>query len=69
MKQKTNRDVLFGLCAYDLLCRINNGLRNIDGGDVCVLDALEKHFTHSPYCGEYSCDKCIHDWLDREEGG
>jgi hypothetical protein len=31
-----------------------------------VLDALEKHFTYSPYCGKDQCDKCIHDWLDRE---
>ena len=66
MKQKTNRDALFGLCVYDLLCRINHGLSNIDAGDVCVLDALEGHFTHSPYCGKGQCDKCIHDWLDRE---
>lgn len=62
----TNRDKLFKLCTYDLLCRINNGLRNIDAGDVCVVDALEKHFTHSPYCGKNQCDKCIHEWLDRE---
>jgi hypothetical protein len=66
----TNRDKLFKLCTYDLLLKINNGLRNSDAG-VCVLDALEGHFTLSPYCGEGkdSCDKCIHEWLDREEGG
>ena len=64
---KTNRDVLFGLCTYDLLVRINRGLSNIDSGDVCVLDALEKHFMHSPYCGKGQCDKCIHEWLDKEE--
>jgi hypothetical protein len=60
----TNRDKLFKFCTYDLLLKINNGLRNSDAG-VCVLDALEKHFTHSPYCGKNQCDKCIHEWLDK----
>ena len=67
MKQKTNRDALFGLCVYDLLCRINNGLRKIDGGDVCVVDALTGHFTRCPeYCTEKLCEKCILEYLDEE---
>ena len=66
MKQKTNRDALFGLCVYDLLCRINDGLIKIDGGDVCVLDGLNGHYAHSPHCVERSCDKCILEYLDEE---
>lgn len=66
---KTNRDALFGLCTYDLLCRINHGLSEIDGGDVCVLDALTGHFMHSKYCYKSQCDKCIHEWLDKEGNG
>ena len=66
MKQKTNRDALWGLCTYDLLCRINNGLRNIDGGDVCVVDALTGHYAHSLHCADKSCDKCILEYLDEE---
>lgn len=27
----TNRDALFKLCTYDLLCRINDGLSDIEG--------------------------------------
>lgn len=63
--RQTNRDALFGLCTYDLLCKINRGLSNIDSG-ICVLDALEKHFMLSSYCGKGQCDKCIHEWLDKE---
>lgn len=62
----TNRDKLYRLCTYDLLCRINNGLRKIDGGDVCVLDGLNGRFMHSKYCGENRCDKCILEYLDKE---
>ena len=61
----TNRDKLYRLCTYDLLCRINDELRNANSG-VCVLDALEKHFIHSPYCGKNQCDKCILEYLDEE---
>ena len=67
MKQKTNRDVLFGLCVYDLLCRINRGLSEIGGGDgVCVVDALTGHYVHSLHCVDKSCDKCILEYLDEE---
>lgn len=62
----TNRDKLFKLCTYDLLCRINNGLRNIDAGDVCVLDVLNGHYAHSEYCYKNQCDKCILEYLDEE---
>jgi hypothetical protein len=65
--RQTNRDALFELCTYDLLCMINRGLSNIGAGNVCVLDALEKHFMHSSYCGNGQCDKCIHEWLDKED--
>ena len=63
----TNRDKLYRLCTYDLLCKINRGLSNIDG-DVCVLDALEGHFVHweFPYCGKGQCDKCILEYLNEE---
>ena len=60
----TNRDKLYKLCTYDLLLKINNGLRKIDGGDVCVLDGLTGHYVH---CVDKSCDKCIHEWLNEEE--
>ncbi len=74
MKQKTNRDALWGLCVYDLLCKINDGLMKIDGGDVCVLDALNGHYAHSPHCirpwvnpiEAGNCDKCILEYLDKE---
>ena len=66
MKQKTNRDALWGLCVYDLLCRINDGLRKIDGDDVCVVDALTGHYAHSEYCYKNQCDKCILEYLDEE---
>lgn len=62
----TNRDNLFKFCTYDLLCRINNGLRNIDSGDVCVVDALTGHYAHSLHCVDKSCDKCILEYLDEE---
>lgn len=67
MKQKTNRDALFGLCVYDLLCRINRGLSEIGGSDgVCVVDALTGHYAHSLHCVDKSCDKCILEYLDEE---
>ena len=67
MKQKTNRDALFGLCVYDLLCRISRGLSEIGGGDgVCVVDALTGHYAHSLHCVDKSCDKCILEYLDEE---
>lgn len=68
MKQKTNRDALFGLCVYDLLCKINRGLRNIDAGDVCVVDAFMSHCDIRPNCVDKykSCDKCILEYLDKE---
>ena len=62
----TNRDKLYKLCTYDLLLKINNGLRKIDGGDVCVLDALNGHYVHSLHCVDKSCDKCILEYLDEE---
>lgn len=63
----TNRDKLFKFCTYDLLLKINNGLRNIDGGDVCVVDALNGHFVRCPgYCTEKLCEKCILEYLDEE---
>ena len=63
----TNRDKLFKLCTYDLLCRINNGLMKIGGGDgVCVVDALTGHYVHSLHCVDKSCDKCILEYLDEE---
>lgn len=70
----TNRDKLFKLCTYDLLRRINDGLMKIDGGDVCVVDALTGHYTHSEYCirpwinpiEAGNCDKCILEYLDEE---
>ena len=62
----TNRDNLFKFCTYDLLLKINNGLRNIDAGDVCVLNALTGHYVHSEYCYKNQCDKCILEYLDEE---
>ncbi len=62
----TNRDKLYKLCTYDLLCRINDGLIKTDCA--CVLDALNGHFMQSEYCGcgENRCDKCILEYLDEE---
>ena len=62
----TNRDKLYKICTYDLLLKINSGLRNIDGGDVCVLDGLNGHYAHSLHCADKSCDKCILEYLDEE---
>lgn len=65
----TNRDKLYKVCTYDLLCKINDGLMKIEGGgDACVLDALNGHFMQSEYCGcgENRCDKCILEWLDKD---
>lgn len=61
----TNRDKLFKFCTYDLLCRINDGLRNANSG-VCVVDALTGHYAHSLHCVDKSCDKCILEYLDEE---
>ena len=70
----TNRDALFKLCTYDLLCKINNGLSRLPGCDACVIDALTGCYTHSPYCirpwvdpiEAGNCDKCILEYLDKE---
>lgn len=63
----TNRDKLYKLCTYDLLCRINDGLREANSG-VCVVDAFMSHCAIRPNCiDKYkSCDKCILEYLDKE---
>lgn len=63
----TNRDKLYRLCTYDLLCRINDGLRKTGCG-VCVMDAFMSHCDIRPNCVDKykSCDKCILEYLDEE---
>lgn len=36
------------------------------GGDVCILDGLNKQFMHSEYCYKNKCYKCILEWLDKD---
>ncbi len=63
----TNRDKLYEICTYDLLCKINDGLMKVEGGgDVCVLDGLNAQFMHSEYCYKNKCHKCILEWLDKD---
>lgn len=62
----TNRDKLYKLCTYDLLCRINNGLSDIDGIDICVINALINDDYSTQYCYKNQCHKCILDWLDKD---
>lgn len=67
----TNRDKLYKICTYDLLCRINDGLMKLldDSDDYlgsCVIDALTGDNILTKYCENGDCNKCILEYLDKE---
>lgn len=62
-----NREVLNKMNMYDLLCRLNAGIRN---EAICIIDALGE-CKQSTYCmindcDKCTCEKCIADWLNEE---
>ena len=61
----TNREALGKLTLYEMMCRMNKGLSDVNS-DICILDALNGYEATSSYCYRHSCDKCIADWLDEE---
>lgn len=66
-RRQTNRDRLYSLCTYDLLCQINNGLSELPDNDVCIVDALTNgNYPHSEHCHQGECDRCILQYLDKE---
>ena len=60
-----NREILNKMNMYDLLCRLNEGLSDVND-EVCILDALNGCATTSSYCYDYSCERCIADWMNEE---
>lgn len=66
-RRQTNRDRLYSLCTYDLLCRVNNGLLDLPDNKVCLMDALTNgNHPHSEHCYQGECDRCILQYLDEE---
>lgn len=69
---KRNRDALNQICMYDLLCRMQKGLKRCSIeliNDACIMDVLgfnvtSVHYRHMKFNGD--CNACIQAFLNEK---
>lgn len=67
--ENTNRNYIHGMCAYDLLCKIQ---KEMYSGERCVIKAItekERKCLKVDRDGFLfrDCDKCISNWMNEEK--
>ena len=60
--QGSNAEYLHKINMYDLLCRMQENLREYNIISPCILDLLDEQ--HGNDCND--CKQCLADWLARE---
>ena len=64
MPKKRNREILMSQSLYDMLCMMNENLKEFNSS--CVMVGLIGYDKEVERCYEYKCkcEKCLQEWLN-----